>query len=214
LVEQAARALNLPFGNISVGMQTSKADFLGYMNANGIYVETAFRRIFENGGIFLIDEIDAGNPNVLVILNSALSGGTYAFPDKMVAPHKDFVLVATANTFGNGANRDYVGRTKLDAATLDRFNTIEMDYDEDLEYSMIEHYTHAEKWMGVIRSLRALINRQAMRVIISPRATVQGAELLEAGMDFEKVLQSRILAQAPEDVKTSLRHAARSAWGY
>jgi hypothetical protein len=43
------------------------------------------------------------NPNILGILNSALSNGYMAFPDKQVARHKDFVAIATANTFGAGA---------------------------------------------------------------------------------------------------------------
>ena len=49
--------------------------------------------------------------------------------------HKDFVLVASANTVGKGANRIYVGRNAQDEASLDRFRIgqVEMDYDRALE---------------------------------------------------------------------------------
>ena len=70
------------------------------------------------------------------MLNSALANGSCAFADGMVKRHEDFILIATANTFGNGANAQYVGRNQLDSATLDRFVTIEWGYDEELEMAI------------------------------------------------------------------------------
>jgi cobaltochelatase CobS len=39
-----------------------------------------------------------------------------------------------ANTFGTGADRQYVGRNQLDESTLDRFRIgqIERDYDSEI----------------------------------------------------------------------------------
>jgi hypothetical protein len=42
-------------------------------------------------------------------------------------------VCAAANTYGTGADALYVGRNQLDAATLDRFYVVEMDYDRKLE---------------------------------------------------------------------------------
>jgi cobaltochelatase CobS len=41
-------------------------------------------------------------------------------------------IVATANTFGTGADRVYVGSLQIDGATLDRFAFLEWPYDEGL----------------------------------------------------------------------------------
>lgn len=99
----------------------------------GHVVRTQFREAYENGGVFLLDEVDASDPDALTASNSALSNGMAAFPDALVRKHEDFVAIAAGNTFGSGADRQYVGRNQLDAATLDRFTVFEVDYDEMLE---------------------------------------------------------------------------------
>lgn len=50
-----------------------------------------------------------------------MANNVCAFPDKMVKKHKDFIVCASGNTYGTGADRKYVGRLEIDAATLDRF---------------------------------------------------------------------------------------------
>ena len=211
--EQVAKSLDVPFYSISVGSQTSKSDLVGYMSANGDYVSTQFRQAVENGGLFLMDEIDAGNPNVLVVLNSVLSGTACAFPDGMVNVHEKFLFFSTANTFGTGANRQYVGRNQLDSATLDRFITINWDYDTQLEAQLVSHLTHNTSWLKVINALRKLVNDRGLRVIVSPRATIQGCELLELGFSMEDVVRMKILPTAPEDTHTAILDTAHSAWG-
>ena len=78
-----------------------------------------------NGGVFLFDEIDAADANVLLVVNSALANGRMSVPSRHDQPvakkHSEFVCIAAANTFGRGADRVYVGRNELDEATLDRF---------------------------------------------------------------------------------------------
>jgi hypothetical protein len=89
--------------------------------------------------MFLFDEIDAADANVLLVINSALANGHMSVPNRPEKPtaerHPDFVCIAAANTFGRGADRQYVGRSELDESTLDRFRigTCPMDYDEGLE---------------------------------------------------------------------------------
>lgn len=130
---QCAEVLKKKHYSISVNEHTSKTDFMGYMDANGKLVVTNFRKAFEDGGLFIIDEIDAANPNILTIINSALSNGFCPFPDGMIERHKDFICICTANTFGEGESAHYIGRNALDAATRDRFATMHVDYDENIE---------------------------------------------------------------------------------
>lgn len=180
--EKVAEVLELEHSAVSVCAQTTASTLLGYMNAVGDYVSTEFRKRYEHGGVFILDEIDNGNANVLAVLNSALANGSCAFPDGMVKRHKDFILVATANTYGTGANAQYVGRNALDAATLDRFNTIQWDYDEELEYSICP-----TQWCKHVQLIRKAVANLGIKTVISPRATFNGQKLLDAGMDITKV---------------------------
>ena len=205
--EQTAKALGLNFYAMSVGAQTSKSDIIGYMDASGNYVRTHFRDAYENGGVFLMDEIDAGNSNVLIQINSALSNGLCAFPDKMVARHEDFVFIASANTFGNGANRQYVGRNQLDAATLDRFALIEWYIDDELE-SNLAVGLNGKAWYMAVRACRDYVAEKNIRALISPRATQKGSKLLDVGQDLNEVIGATLLGSVPDDKKVDVTQIA------
>jgi hypothetical protein len=133
IAEQIANALDLPFGCMSFCGQSTKTDLVGYMDAHGKYVSTVFYDIYKNGGIFCLDEMDAANPNLINLLNGGLAGGQMSFPCGMVKRHPDFVCVASANTFGTGSTEQYIGRNPLDAASLDRFQKVTIDYCQNLE---------------------------------------------------------------------------------
>lgn len=132
-----ADSLGLPHYAMSVCATTSKADLLGYKNVmDGNYVQTDLRQAYEHGGVFLIDEVDAGNPNVMVIMNALLANGHCGFPDRLVEKHPHFIPIAGANTIGMGADKQFVGRNKLDEATRDRFVMVEFPYDPVIEAVM------------------------------------------------------------------------------
>lgn len=183
VASQIAKALDLEFSSISVGGMTTKTDFFGYMDAQGNYVRTLFRDAYEHGKLFLLDEMDAGNANVLTMINMALSSDECAFPDGMVKRHPNFVLIAGANTYGTGGNREYVGRNQLDAATLDRFGFIDFGYDEKVELAISPN----AEWTKYVQKIRKRANDLKVRHVISPRASLMGGKLLKAGMDVDKV---------------------------
>lgn len=207
--EQVAVALGLEFYSMSVGAQTSKSDIIGYMDATGNYVKTHFRDAYENGGVFLMDEIDAGNSNVLIQINAALSNGLCAFPDKMVKRHEDFVFIASANTFGNGANRQYVGRNQLDAATLDRFAIIEWLIDDELE-SNLSTGLNGKAWYMAVRAARDYVAEKNIRALVSPRATQKGSKLLDVGQGLDEVIGATLLGSVPEDKKEDVTQVAKT----
>ena len=47
--------------------------------------------------------------------------------------HEDFRVVAAGNTLGTGADAAYTGRMQLDAASLNRFVVVPVDYDENID---------------------------------------------------------------------------------
>ena len=103
--------------------QLTVDDLLGYKSiTDGTYFPSLLRDAVENGKIFIIDEIDACNPNTLLALNS-LKNKKFQFADKLVDIHPDFRFISTANTLEY--SDVYNGRSKLDKATLARSKHIE-----------------------------------------------------------------------------------------
>lgn len=208
-----SKALGLPFYAKSVGPQTSEASLLGYHDANGNVVRTQLREAYENGGVFLLDEIDSANPAVLVVVNALLANGHASFPDAVVEKHADFVLLAGANTIGQGADRQYVGRQQIDAATLDRFVYLDWQYDPAIEaaaagvplsavhgakapkkYKFLDDSGAEQRcadWVAKVVKVRSVVDSfgKAVRFVVSPRASINGTALLRAGFKADDVAE-------------------------
>ncbi|MGL6095972.1 MAG: AAA family ATPase, partial [Fimbriiglobus sp.] len=142
--KQVAKVLGLRYGMISGSAGVTESHLFGTAFPNvatgeSRYMTSSFIDIFENGGLFFLDELDAMDPNCLLAVNAALGNGYCPVPRRFDNPiaeqHPDFRFIAAANTWGQGANRMYCGRNKLDEATLDRFRggTVPMDYDAAIE---------------------------------------------------------------------------------
>lgn len=201
VVRNVAKALDLPFYSKSVSAQTGTHEFFGYQDANGKYVRTLFREAYENGGVFLLDEFDAGNPNVLASMNQATANGECAFADGMITKHEDFIVVMAGNTFGHGATSEYVGRNKIDSATLDRFAFIEFGYDENLEMKLSTN----KEWCKKVQEIRKNVVSKKIKTIVSPRATFMGERLLKTGMDMNTVIELVILKGLSEAERKLLK---------
>lgn len=134
--KQIAKALGLDF-HYSTTVQ-NVYELTGFIDAGGVYHTTEFRTAFEQGGVFMIDELDASCPESLVCINTAIANRYFAFPDKPVTAHKDFRVIAAGNTVGTGANDEYTGRAVIDASTLNRFARIYFGYSESVEKSLTD----------------------------------------------------------------------------
>ena len=190
LAEQIATALGLEYSPESFCSQSSKAEIKGYKDGHGLYQSVDFRKRFEDGGVYLLDEIDAANPNILLTLNSALSNGWMMFPDGKVKRHEKFVAIASANTYGNGATAEYVGRQVIDGSTLNRFVKIDMPIDEIMEAGIVGDLSRdgdaGRVWLEIVRRARVNVAHHGLKVIISPRDSYHGAKLLNAGFTFQE----------------------------
>jgi MoxR-like ATPase len=200
-----------------VGAMLTKHEAVGYQDANGRYVSTAMRDAFEHGHVINWDEVDASSPAALVAVNAMLANDRYTFPDRTVERHPDFVVIACGNTYGTGADREYVGRMQLDAATLDRFAFIEIEYDEALDSQLgIAHYlaNHADgdeaptypadAWIQRVQSVRAVVAERKLRHVVSPRATINGCKLIARGVAVDKVVAQVLVKGASDDVKAAI----------
>jgi hypothetical protein len=221
--EQVAKILELPF--YFTGALDSPYKLLGFFDAQGRLVRTPFREAFEHGGLFLYDELDASLAGAVLPFNAATANRVCDFPDRTIKAHENFRAVAACNTFGRGADRQYVGRLQQDAAVLDRYAMLTWDIDAALESAMVgaprpegaplpqdivpimddtEAHQITLRWLAAVHNVRDKITAHKIRHIVSPRATVIGAKLLCAGWPWADVEESVLYKGLDSDSRTKL----------
>lgn len=186
LCQQIAKALGLEFYFSNAVTQEYK--ITGFTDAMGVFHESQFYKAFKYGGVFMLDEMDASIPEVLIILNAAIANRYFDFPAPIgyVQAHENFRVIAAGNTFGSGADYDYVGRNQLDAASLDRFAMVRVDYDKRIEEACAMGNADLLKFC---RKFRAVTKKAGIRTVVSYRAISRMAKL-DSVMTAEELLDS------------------------
>lgn len=187
--EKLAKAMELPFGHISCSAGMSEAHVLGRMLFDGNFVGTSFLEIFENGGVFLFDEIDAADPNLLLVINSALANGIMSVPNRQENPiakrHENCYIICAGNTWGSGSS-EYHGRNYLDAAFIDRFSMskVHVSYDEELEKKI----TKNDSITTVMQDIRKNITKTNIDRMVSTRTIVSAYKHKVAGRNVGQIV--------------------------
>lgn len=192
ICKQIAKAMNLDFYFSNAVTQEYK--LTGFIDANGRFHETEFYKAFKDGGLFMLDEIDASIPEVLVILNAAIANRYFDFPTGKIEAHENFRIVAAGNTYGKGASYEYVGRNQLDGASLDRFAQVRIDYSPVIEESL----TKDRELLDFIHKLRNKFEDNGIQHIISYRS-IKRLDKMANVMPIPKVLQTCLLKNLEED---------------
>jgi hypothetical protein len=139
LLRQLAAYMGVQYAETPMSQGATRGDLLGRHTVDG-FIPAAFLPIYSGGGVFNFEEIDASDPSLLIVLNNALAGDAlYNSSDgEMYSRSDDFIASATANTLALGANREYTGRDRLDAATIDRWRMgrIFLPLDRSIEKAM------------------------------------------------------------------------------
>lgn len=193
LCKQIAEALGLEFYFSNAVSQEYK--LTGFIDANGAYHDTQFYKAFTQGGLFMLDEIDASIPEVLVILNAAIANRYFDFPTGRVEAHKDFRLIAAGNTFGTGADIEYTGRFQLDAASLDRFAILEIDYSENIEKAITNNN---QELITFAHEFRKACEKAGIKHLFSYRS-MERISKLEGLLPLDKVLKTCLLKNLQSD---------------
>jgi len=207
LAEDVASAMGLEFGFISCSAGMAEAHLLGRMIANGNYLPARFVTLYENGGLFLFDEVDAADANTMLVLNSALANGYLSVPNRSDNPiarrHPDFVCLVAANTLGTGSF-EYHGRNYLDAAFLDRFalSRARVDYDLELEREMLGGDAEFGR---LLHKMRHNLESTKTRRVLSTRAFIGAAKLLLAGKEPQYVIDKLVLGWTDEEKARALK---------
>lgn len=204
---QLAQCLNIPFGHLCFTSGASETWLFGRQTPNG-FIEGVFAKLYKNGGVFLADEMDAADPNLLLSINTALSSDHFLNPisGEELKKHKDFVFVGACNTFGKGGDHIYTGRNRLDAATLDRFVSIRVDYDRNIESAVCPD----EHIRETLRKCRDKLIKNQFEEVVSTRlmanAYVQFMHGIYLKDIFDSIMMSwskdaqKILKECVEDV--------------
>ena len=201
LAEQVAEVMDLPFGFLSCTEGMSEAHLLGRMLFNGDYVASEFVTLYENGGVFLLDEMDAMDSNVAVVINSALANGKVSVPNRKDNPiakrHENFFVIGAGNTWGTGQGSNmYSGRNKLDTATLDRFWGVEVDYDVKLEKMLAVD----NKMYDAVLELRKRVAEYGLNRIVGTRKFKDAGRCHANGKDTKYVLDHITTGWTKEEI--------------
>lgn len=195
ICKQVAETLGLDFYFTNAVTQEYK--LTGFTDANGVFHESQFYKAFVNGGLFMLDEMDASIPEVLIILNAAIANRYFDFPAPIgkVEANPNFRVIAAGNTTGYGADSSYVGRNTLDAASLDRFAMIKIDYDERIELGVTNGNTELVKFC---RDFRKAANEAGLCITVSYRAIGRMAKM-EKLLDKVEMLQTCLIKGLEKD---------------
>lgn len=195
LCQQVAKALGLNFYFSNAVTQEYK--ITGFTDAMGVFHESQFYKAFKNGGVFMLDEMDASIPEVLVILNAAIANRYFDFPAPIgyVEAHPDFRVIAAGNTFGLGADYEYVGRNQLDMASLDRFAMVKIDYSEAIEMNVALGDSDLVKFA---RDFRQASKKAGVGIILSYRAIGRIAKMKNI-MPLNEVIKTCLVKGMEKD---------------
>lgn len=179
-------------------------EMLGFIDGNGNYHRTPFRDAYEHGGVYTFDEVDRSDPVALLAVNPHLANGVATFPDTQIKRHKDCIIICTANTWGLGADANYSGATKLDAAFLSRFPIrINWDIDPVLEEAIVPNV----EWLAKVRQARERARLVGLKVMIDTRIAQAGAALIQSGYSMEEAATMTYLANLKPEQRKQLENS-------
>lgn len=222
LPRQIASALGWRYKVISIDPTITVGKLLGFRNmATGEFVEGFIYEFYKNGGVIAFDEIATGDQGILASTNALIANDEYTFPSgETVQKHENFRVLAMDNTKGAGAVAGYTARNRLDAATLDRFAIIEVEYDTALERALAtglpikdqKTWTKGEsaspetidRWVTWVQKVRSTVGNS---VLVSPRASILGARALRAGISSKEVAEALVFKLVSSDTRQNIVNA-------
>jgi MoxR-like ATPase len=180
ICKAVAEHLGLPCTILSCSAGTSPGEFIGFRFPSP--TPTAITEAIPQAGIIVLDEMPMLSPDVAAVANALLANGEIETVCGHRVRHQGCIIIATANTTGDGGNRQYIGNNQLDAATLDRFAGAFMavDYDRDYESANYDGEVCRYAW-----KLRERVNDMKLRRVVSTRAIIAAHRLKAAGRDWK-----------------------------
>jgi cobaltochelatase CobS len=194
-IEQVAARLNWPLIRINLDGHISRIDLIGrdaIVLKEGKQV-TEFKQgllpyAMENGIALVFDEYDAGRPDVMFVIQRVLEADgklTLLDQNKIVAPHTNFRLFATANTVGLGdPSGMYHGTNPINQGQMDRWNiVVRLDYlpqerEENIIAAKVRDVPKSEisAMVSMANLTRESFKQGDITTVMSPRTVISWAE--------------------------------------
>jgi len=213
ITSQIADALGLDHVGVSADPLPQRFEIIGGIApALGKLIKGAFRDIYEHGGIGLIDEWDRGHVSLGTAMNRLLANDTFDFDTEeggkeTVKRHKDFMVIATLNTYGQGADTQFAGANRIDDAGLDRFTFFHLDVDEDMTEAVCNDIDSAtaSKVIPIWKQARENVNKYRLKVWVTPRCAFDAQSFMLAGDSVSEAFDGRLFGRGlPQDQQAKL----------
>ena len=158
--KQYAERIGLEYGAVSFSGGVSESMFTGRFlpSSSGVFEwkATPFTRLYSNGGVFCLDELDKADPQVATALNMALANGEIVTTEGVVLKrHKDFVAIGGANSLT--FSKTYTAAQPQDGSLLNRFYKIKWDLCPMLLRSVLQGMAGNEAAARILR-IREAVN--------------------------------------------------------
>jgi cobaltochelatase CobS len=174
-IEQVAARLNWPLVRVNLDGHISRIDLIG---RDAITIKdgkqiTAFQEgilpwALSRPCALLFDEYDAARPDVMFVLQRVLEAHgklTLLDQNKVITPHQEFRLFATANTIGLGDTTGmYHGTNPLNQGQMDRWQII-----------ATLNYLSLEEEVGIVTSHCAGLDKQLASQMVTLAGLIRNA---------------------------------------
>lgn len=204
LAKQAAEIMGQNLYELPCSMDMNRSAVQGFIDANGTVHSTAVRDAVMGEDGLLVDEADSCHPGVFTVMNNMLASKRATFCDGTYDKPEGFWAMVAANTWGRGGDQQYVGRNPIDAATLDRFVMVEVDYDRDMERAIATaiNPTIGTDWVNVLHKVRDNATEHGIRCVVSTRA-VERVNLAEQ-WGFKRALDATVFRGIADQQKKKM----------
>lgn len=205
---------NRPLYRITLSETTYREDLLGHLHlvSSGDgdtvtrWIDGPLTRAVREGGVLLLDEINAADANTVAALNAVMEGQetrTLTIPQtgEQLVPHEEFRVVATANP-------GYQGTYELNDAFEDRFRHVKLEYlPAEVEVELIFDRTDldrgreadVERLVAFAGRLREAYVDGELSTPVTTRELVRIAQFMEDDfMDLENATQSELVSRVGE----------------
>lgn len=205
---------NRPLYRITLSETTYREDLLGHLHlvssSDGEtitqWVDGPLTRAVREGGVLLLDEINAADANTVAALNSVMeqrATRSLTIPEtgEQLTPHEEFRVIATANP-------GYQGTYELNDAFEDRFRHVKLEYlPQSVEVDLILERTEipadrkdeTEKLVAFAGRLREAYRDGELSTPVTTRELVRIARFMEDDfMDLKRAATSELVARVDE----------------
>jgi len=215
-VEQLAARGNYECRRVNLNGQTTISDMVGQWIAKDgetVWVDGIVPQAMKNGQWLILDEIDFAMPEILAVLHSVLEDdGFLVLAEKdaeVVRAHKDFRVIATANSIGADAvDRGlYQGTQVMNEAFLDRWSCVlKIGWPpQEIEASILEKRVKglptsvAVLIVRIATDLRGALEKNEIMTTFSPRKCLQLAEKAVRYGEVMRAAQVTIFNKQPDE---------------